>query len=145
LPQIKPEVMKKIDLKGIMNAAGLKNRDLDALLFPEHKHRDAAMQAVKKGALQLRADQIVKLAEFLKVPIDMLFTDTDWEMSAPKDQRVITFKNHDYTAEYNLDTQETTVYKGLLMVPEKLSHTGGVELTQYLSNVTDLVIKYSSK
>lgn len=136
--------MRTINLKRIRTASGLRPSDLAAALFPDHKKPYNAFNYVESGKGYLNSWQIDKLAELVGVPIGLLFDDADWQMGVPagSHKRVVQFKTYDYFAELDLDTMTTTVARNGQVFFEKIIHGKGVELTEYLASLTDLIIKY---
>lgn len=138
--------MQTIDLKRIMDTANLKTKDLAPLLFPGFKHPERSVRSVQKGILKLNSDQLAELSKLLNVPVGLLFDDAAWCMSAPaSENRIINFRSYDYFAELDLDTMTTTVSRNGMLFPEKITHPDGVGLHDYLSSLTDLIIKYKQK
>jgi hypothetical protein len=136
--------MKTINLGRIIELAGLNKKDLAELLFPDLKHPNRSLSAVISGILHLNTVQIVKLSNFLDVPVGMLFDDASWSMGVPKDQakRVIQFKAYNYFAELDLATMTTSISKDGLTFLKTVKHSPSVELSAYLSDLTDLIIKH---
>jgi len=136
--------MQTIDLKRIMTVANLKTSFVGGHLFPDNKDPKAAVRRVANGEAYLNSWQIAKLSEVLNVPIGLLFDDASWRMSVPAglSKKVIQFKTYDYFAELDLTTMTTTVSRNGLLFFEKLESPKSIELTQYLSQLTDLIIKY---
>ena len=136
--------MKAINLKRIMEVSGLKTSQLSVQLFPEHKHPNRALLSVVNGVSNLDSDQVAKLSDILNVPIGLLYEDADWHMSPPTPHtgKFIYFKTYDYFAELDLTTMTTTVSRSGILYFEKIVHPKGILLTDYLSSLTDLIIKY---
>lgn len=136
--------MQTLDLKRIAETANLKASYLGAHLFPDNKDQAHAVRRVMRGEMLLNSEQIAKLSELLNVPIGLLFDDAEWHMSAPAGrQNIINFRAYDYFAELNTETMETTISRnGLVFFEKVLTHDRGIGLTDYLSQLTDLIIKY---
>lgn len=143
--QIITQAMKTLNLKRIVEVSGLKPTDLGVQLFPDHKHPYRAFWRVADGKSNLDSAQIAKLSEILNVPIGLLFEDAEWKMAVPAGSRLIRFTAYDYFAELNLDTMETTISRNNTLFFEKLHHPNGVGLSEYLSSLTNLIIKYKHK
>lgn len=142
--KLKRNEMQKLDLGRIMEIAKLKTATVGAQLFPTNQDPKAAVRRVIKGDAFLNSEQIAKLSEMLGVPIGLLFSDAAWSMTKPSDskKRVIQFRSYEYFAELDLDTMTTTVSRNGLLFFEKITHPKGVEITEYLNDLTDLIIKY---
>jgi len=127
-----------------MTASGLKASFLAPSLFPDHKYPAKAFSYIVTGKANLDSVQIAKLSEILNVPIGLLFDDADWRMDVPAGlaKRVVQFRAYDYFAELDLDTMTTTVSRNGNAFFDKIVHPSGVMLTDYLSSLTDLIIKY---
>lgn len=136
--------MQTINLKRIIAASGLKTTDLGKQLFPDVKNPYKSLLRVANGDGLLNSDQISKLSEILNVPIGLLYENADWNMSSAvqKGKRLIQFRTYDYFAELDLDTMVTTVARNGSVFFEKAIHKKGVGLNQYLSDLTDLIIKH---
>jgi len=136
--------MQTLDLKRIMLTANLKASYIGAHLFPDNKEPRQAVQRVARGEAFLNSEQIAKLADLLNVPIGLLFDDASWCMSVKADRRnIINFRTYDYFAELNTETMETTLSRNdVLMFEKVITHNRGITLTDYLAQLTDLIIKY---
>jgi hypothetical protein len=97
-----------------------------------------------KNKLNLDSEQLVKVAELVGVPVGMLFEDASWSMGVPSGQakRVIQFKAYNYFAELDLATMTTSISKDGITFIKTVKHPSSVELSVYLSDLTDLIIKY---
>jgi len=136
--------MKTIPLGKIIDLAKLNKKDLSVILFPELKHPDRSLAAVIAGRLSLNTEQIVKLSEIVGVPVGMLFDDVEWSLSVPSGQakRVIQMRAYNYFAELDLVTMTTSISKDGLTFIETVQHPPSVELSVYLSSLTELIIKH---
>jgi hypothetical protein len=136
--------MQTLDLKRIMITANLKASYIGAHLFPDNRDPRQAVQRVARGEAFLNSEQIAKLSELLNVPIGLLFDDASWCMSVkPERRNIINFRTYDYFAELNTETMETTLSRNDVLMFEKLiNHDRGITLTDYLAQLTDLIIKY---
>lgn len=136
--------MQNIDLKKILKTANVKASFVGPHLFPGHKDPGGAVRRVMRGESLLNSEQVAKLSELLNVPIGMLFEDASWYMSAPPGRKhVVNFRAYNYFAELDTKTMKTTLSKnGLLFFEKVITHERGIGLTDYLSQLTDLVIKH---
>lgn len=136
--------MQTLDLKRIMTTANLKASYVGAHLFPNNVDPAHAVRRVMRGETLLNSEQIAKLSELLNVPIGLLFDDASWHMSVKADRRnIINFRAYDYFAELNTETMTTTLSRnGLVFFEKIITHDRGIGLTEYLSQLTDLIIKY---
>ena len=135
--------MQTLDLSRIMETANLKASYVGAHLFPDNRDPAKAVRRVTRGDMLLNSEQIAKLSELLNVPIGLLFDDAAWHMSVDSERtKIIRFKAYDYYAELNTETMLTTVSRNGLPYFETIKHEKGVSLTDYLSQLTDLIIKY---
>lgn len=135
--------MQKLDLKRIMKTANLKSSYLGAHLFPDNKKPNEAITRVCRGDGFLNSEQIAKLSELLNVPIGLLFDGAEWEMTVDKSaQNVIRFRAYDYYAELNTKTMTTRVSLNGKVFFESITHSEGTTISEYLSSLTDLIIKY---
>lgn len=134
--------MQKIDIRRLTKISGISITEMGVKLFPENKQPYKAINRVMAGKAILDAKQIAKLAEVLNVPIGLLFTDDAWLMTAPKDRRIFQFRNYDFLAEFNRDTNETTISCGDSVYFEKIQHEEGITLDKYLTQIAELIIKY---
>lgn len=136
--------MQTLDLKRIMTTANLKASYVGPHLFPDNVDPAHAVRRVMRSEALLNSEQITKLAELLNVPIGLLFDDAAWCMSVKAERRnVINFRTYDYFAELNTETMETTLSRNdVLMLEKVITHDRGITLTDYLAQLTDLIIKY---
>lgn len=139
--------MKTLDLKKIRKLSGLKASELALELFPNNKKPYDALNYIEKGRGFLDSQQIAKLSDMINVPIGLLFDDAAWEMGSPAGaaRGVIQFKTYDYIAELNTETMTTTVSRNGVAVFDGVQHSGIVEISEYLSSITDLIIKHNRK
>lgn len=136
--------MQTLDLKKIMTTANLKASYVGAHLFPNNVDPAHAVRRVMRGETLLNSDQVAKLSELLNVPIGLLFDDVAWCMSVTAGRKnIINFRAYDYFAELNTETMCTTISKnGLLFFEKIVTHEKSIGLTDYLSQLTDLIIKH---
>jgi len=139
--------MKTLDLKRIRKLSGIKASELALELFPNNKKPYDALNYIEKGRGFLDSQQIAKLSDMINVPIGLLFDDAAWEMGRPAGaaRGVIQFKTYDYIAELNTETMTTVVYRNGVVVFDGVQHDGVLELSNYLSEITDLIIKHNRK
>lgn len=136
--------MQTLDLSRIMATANLKASYIGAHLFPDNRDPSKAVRRVMNGKSFLNSDQVAKLSELLNVPIGLLFDDAAWDMTAPAGRRnILNFRSYDYFAELNTETMQTTISKnGLVFFEKILTHDRSIGLLDYLSQLTDLIIKH---
>lgn len=135
--------MSKINLKRIVETAGLRPTDLGRQLFPGKKHPYKSITRVINGLSNLDADQVLKLSQILNVPVDFLYEDARWGSTIPANSRTVRFRTSDYFAELDLETMTTTVSKNGTLYFEKLTHTKDTKISEYLQSLKDLIIKNS--
>ena len=133
--------MQTLDLKRIAETANLKASYLGAHLFPDNKDQAHAVRRVMRGEMLLNSEQVAKLAELLNVPIGLLYDDASWHVSSGQ-KGVIRFTAYDYYAELNTETMTTTVLRNGAPQFETVTATEGISLLDYLSLLTDLIIKH---
>jgi len=135
--------MQKLDLKRIIKTANLKTSFVGAALFPNNIDPSKAITRVCRGEAHLNSEQIAKLSELLNVPIGFLFDDAIWDISVEAGRKnIIRFRAYDYYAELNTETMTTRVSFNGTVYFEEVHHEKGIALTDYLSLLTDLIIKY---
>jgi hypothetical protein len=136
--------MQTLDLKRIMTTANLKPSHVGPRLFPDNRDPAGALRRVMRGEMFLSSEQVAKLSELLNVPIGLLYDDASWHMKAPAGRRnIINFRAYDYFAELNTKTMETTISRnGEVFFEKVLTHEKSIGLQEYLSQLTDLIIKY---
>ena len=135
--------MQKLDLKRIIKTANLKTAYVGAHLFPNNVDPSKAVTRVCRGDAFLNSEQIAKLAELLNVPIGLLFDNASWHMSVEADRKnVIRFRSYDYYAELNTEAMTSRVSFNGTLYFEEVRHEKGIGLTEYLSLLTDLIIRY---
>lgn len=139
--------MKTLDLKRIRTLAGLKPAELAPELFADHKHPYRALNYVESGKKFLDSQQISKLSDILNIPIGLLFDDAAWRMGRPAGavRGVLLFETYDYIAELDTATMTTTVTRNGITIFDGVKHSGVVELSEYLSEITALIIKHNRK
>lgn len=136
--------MSAVNLSRIIDLAQLDKTELANTLFPSVKHPMRSLYRVIYSKLNLDSEQLVKVANLVDVPVGMLFDDASWSMGVPRDQakRVIQFRAYNYFAELDLATMTTSISKDGLTFVKTVKHSPSVELSAYLSDLTDLIIKY---
>lgn len=135
--------MQKLDLDRVMRTANLKTAQVGALLFPNHKKPYDAVTRIRRGQGFLNSEQISKLSELLNVPVGLLFDSAAWHMSVEADRKnIIRFKAYDYYAELDTSTMVTRVSLNGVMFFEEVHNEKSIGIHDYLSQLTDLIIKY---
>ncbi len=137
--------MQTIDLKRILTASNLKVSHVAPYIFPDNRDPANAMRRAIRGEMLLNSDQIARLSELLNVPIGLLFYDVSyWGAEANTNRSdIINFRADGYFAELNLSTMTTTLSKnGLLFFEKIITHDKSIGLRDYLSQLTDLIIKH---
>jgi len=136
--------MQTIDLKKIMAFTDLKVSQVAPHVFPDNRDPANALRRAIRGEYLLNSEQIARLSQVLNIPIGLLFDDAAWKMSVPAGRRnVINFRTYDYFAELDTATMITTVSRsGEPLFQKFVAHEKGIGLTEYLSQLTDLIIKH---
>jgi len=133
--------MQTLDLRRIAETANLKASYLGAHLFPDNKDAAHAVRRVMRGEMLLNSEQIAKLSEVLNVPIGLLFDDAEWHVSSNR-KGLVRFTAYDYYAELDTETMTTIVMRNGAHCFETSTHPRDISLTDYLSQLTDLIIKH---
>ncbi len=137
--------MQTIDLKRIIKVANVKTSFIAGHLFPANSNPSQALRRVMRGGSFLDSWQIAKLSELLNVPIGLLFEDADWHMSVEANRvNIIQFRTYGYYAELDTSTMTTTVSGNGVVFFEKVVHQKSVGLTDYLGQLTDLIIRINN-
>lgn len=135
--------MKTIDLKRIIKTSGLKTSEVAPHLYPNNLDPATALRRVIRGEAFLDSEQIARLSELLNVPVGLLFEGADWAMSVEADRKnIIRFKAYNYYAELDTLTMVTRVSLNGVMFFEHVHHERSIGIHDYLSQLTDLIIKY---
>lgn len=135
--------MQKVDLERIIKIANISVSEAATLLYPNNLRPRRALYKAFSGEYLLNADQLALLAERIDVPVGMLFDTACWKMGVPAGgKNIIQFRTYDYFAELDTKTMTTTISINGLSFFSKVTHEHGVGIEQYLSDLTDLIIKY---
>jgi len=113
------------DLDAVFKQYDLQAAEIAILLFPGNLHPRKALNRALKGAYVLDANQIARLAEFIGVDVNALYSP-NW-MTKPSKGHVLNFQNGEYFAELNtvnLTTRifhKNTLFHTLLLSPESIT------------------------
>lgn len=130
-------MIKTIDLEKVMKFYGLPKAKLAALMFPENKYTLYAIDRVINGESELNATQLSRLAHYVGLSVDQLYTGAGWEYK--KDGDYITFNNGDYEAILDTKNWITKIYSQKSMFHESIIHSGAIELSKYLEKLNSLI------
>lgn len=133
--------MQKIDLKKIIEGQGLKPQELAAHLFPAHKFPALALGRLLEGKSILDAEQISRLSQYTGIPIASLYTGGEWEIITAENK--IVFNSGDYVAELDTKKWGTKIYHNKTIFHEVILHQKGIALSEYLNEISNLIIKHS--
>ena len=70
--------MNKIDLQQLIEIYNLDKKEIAETLFPGAKYPTLALNRIISGEALLDSDQVSKLALFIGVPIEKLYSGTKW-------------------------------------------------------------------
>lgn len=133
--------MQTINLKRIIEKQDLKPKWVAEQLFPENKYPKLALDRVLDGKAFLDTNQVSRLSAITGIPINFLYSGGEWEMKSTENK--ISFTSDDYFAELNTQTWKTEIYHKGSIFHETLIHSEGIPLSEYLSQLTNLIIKHS--
>lgn len=135
--------MRTIDIKKVIDSAGLDFKEVATQLFPKNKYPDLALNRVIKGMNVLDADQISKLALMANVPISDLFSGGKWK--AVSNGKIHIFSNGDYKVELDPETWISRIFHKGSLFHESVIHSGATPLSEYLENIDILINQFQNK
>ena len=135
--------MRTIDIKKVIDSAGLDFKEVATQLFPKNKYPDLALNRVIKGVNVLDADQISKLALMANVPISGLFSGEEWK--AVSKGKIHVFSNGDYKVELDPETWISRIFHNGSLFHESVIHSGSTPLSEYLENIDILINQFQNK
>ncbi len=135
--------MKTIDLQKIIQEHKLDAKTLAKDLFPTHQHPSMALTRVVQGKGVLDANQISLLADITGQSINALFGQAEWVASSNKD--LIIFQSEDFRAELCMESGSSKVYHKGSLFHETILHTTSIPLSEYLAEISAVVMKFKSK
>jgi len=133
--------MYTIDLKAIIQNAGLDLDEVAAHLFPKNNYPKLALNRILSGKAVLDANQISRLSMLTSVPIAEFFGGPDTKFKLDPERRY-TVESENFKAE--LDTRNWVVK---LYAKDSLFHAEVLEsseltLGQYIDKLNLLITKY---
>lgn len=131
--------MKKIDLKKIIKAKQLDEKEVAAELFPTHKHPKLALDRVLAGEGVLDANQISRFSFYTGIPISELYSGADWK-STIKGHTHILVSGH-YTAKLDTSTWTTEVFHKDSLFYEFIIHSASISLSEYIEKLNSVISK----
>jgi len=133
-----------INLDAIMTAKGLNPRDLETVLFPKNKYPRQALHRLRTGVKPMNADQIARLAAFLRCEAGDLFNG-GWKVRSIKNKHHtfirIDNRGKKYKAILDLEYGRTYLYADEHMLCETMLHSKTVTLSEYFLTLDRLIKK----
>jgi hypothetical protein len=131
--------MKTINLKEIIEKQNLDTKEVAEQLFPNNKYPKLALDRVLSGKAFLDTNQMSKLSMLTGIPIEKLYSGSEWK---PSNQKGIhKFTNGEYVAELDTKTWITKIYKNDSLFHEAIISDGSIALSVYLSELTSIINK----
>ena len=129
----------KLKIAQLIKDNHVEREEIAALLFPNKKQAERALQRVEQGKQLLDSNQLKKLADFLGLSVDDIYTSS-WKQKHTG--RVWSFTKGDYTATLNRDNWITKVsYKGEQFFEQVLTRSN-VTVSAYLDFIDDIVANH---
>jgi hypothetical protein len=130
-----------LDLKGIFSHYDLNAGEMADLLFPNNQHKKAALTRALKGEYTLDANQLSRLAAYIGVYTDNLFTP--YWISKPAKDHILKFSSGLYWAE--LDTRDFTtrlfhkksLFHTVVLAPQVLT------LPEYVNKLNSIIENFN--
>lgn len=138
----KRKAMQTIDIEKLIESLNLDKKEVASLLFPTNSYPVLALGRVIAGKAVLDANQISKLAAYCNVPIDALFTGSNWSCSGKKG--LLVFETKEYRAELNTKTWITRIFHNDSLKHEAVIHDGATPISSYLDSLDELVQSWKS-
>lgn len=139
---IKKDMQKLIDIRGVIEKSGLNYSDVATELFPLNAYPRLALNRVadRKNGAHLDEEQISKLASLLGLNISELFDETEWSSKIEGDK--VTFSTKDYRAELDLKTNKTKIYHLNSLFHSEIIHSLTVPLSEYLESLNKIILNH---
>jgi len=134
--------MKTINLQNIIDSQELDTIEVAKQLFPNNKYPKLAINRILDGSAFLDSNQISKLSMLTGIPIELLYSDGKWSKAKATDG-LLKFTADDYTAELNTKDWTTKLYHKDSLFHEDIIHDKSIPLSEYLSQLSNLIIKHS--
>lgn len=134
--------MRTIDVEKIMRQSGLKPKETAQHLFPGNSYPELALKRVLTGKALLNSEQVLKLADFAKVPIARLY-GIEWGSMKTKGD-ITTLSNGDFRAELDTKTWITKIYDKDSLFHDSIIHKGTITLSKYLIEINEIITKYKT-
>lgn len=133
-----------LDLKGIIARSKHDKKVIAAQLFPHAKYPDMALARVLKGAGQLDADQISKLAHMHGTTASALFEGYSWQSKSSNG--VTTFQLGQYTAELDtsVDPWVSRLHDNGSLFHETVLHSRNVPVSELLAGYNELITAHEA-
>jgi len=128
--------MKHIDVKNLIESAGLTVDYAAKKLFPGNKYPGVAMNRVLLGQTELDASQIAALAEILNVDYNHIFRPF-WHGSMPR-PGIYVFVKGNCRAVLDVEANRTNIYVGDNNIADYI-HKGSLVVKDYLKNIDTLI------
>jgi hypothetical protein len=129
--------MLKIDLVKIIESNQLDFNKISDLLFPMHKYPDLALRRVLKGDSLLDANQISRLATYLDVSVNDLFTVGGWKSQI--EDGFIYFESGQYEAFFNRDNWTCQVFHKKKLLHERVIVNPAISLKEFISYIQTII------
>lgn len=134
--------MRNIDLKRVIQVAGLSEKDIANQLFPTNKYPKKALDRILNGSAVLDADQISKLSSLSRIPIQKLYSGEGWK--ATSEDRIHVFETERYKAELDTETWITKIYDKGSLFHEDIIHSKSIGLDEYLNKLESIINEHEN-
>lgn len=136
--------MQKLELQKIIDRYELDVHEVAKKLYPSAKYPKLAIDRVISGDALLNSEQVALLSAITGVPIGFLYSGGDWTWNGTAKENILSFSTEDYTAELDTNTWTTKIYHKGSLFHDAVIHSGSVPLSEYLSTLSNLIVKYKS-
>lgn len=135
--------MKAINLTRLIETKNLDVQEVARELFPEAKYPKLALDRILKNESYLNSNQISRLSLMTGIPINFLYEGGEWGEANTSSNGVIVFSAADYRAELDTNSWTTKLFHKNSIFHEAVISNPSIPLSEYLSELTSLIIKNS--
>lgn len=133
-------MQNSFNLKDVIEHFRLDKIAIRTLLFPNNEHPDRALNRVLSGKMQLDANQLAILANYIGVSVNDLYNSGSWRHVKSDQNDRIVFMRGDIVA--NLDISDgSTLLINKNRETEILLHDKSISLTKYFSLINRSIPK----
>lgn len=122
-----------INVKDILEKAGIPATEAAAVLFPKNKYPELALNRVLNGEAELSSTQVFRLAEMTHEPIASLYSEDYWKAKTVGER--IQFERGDARVILDWESKTSRVFRGDEEIGIEIIHSPAITLREYLKKI----------